>query len=159
MIEKMSDTTVALYVLLLVYRFQKFNFQPAALLFDIPVLFALPPRGYYRTKVDKKSKQSYLIFLFFFRFENKLKFIPENCIESYEDWIKEASVIFHQNHYLITGVKYTLSLLYGKTDGFLLQDLSHDLLQRKIKICEELLDIANIIQPGLSRLRGNYANE
>lgn len=126
---------------------------------DVPVLHCVPIT--YSKPTFHNLPTLWLLFFqrtylkFYSRFESKLKLIPENCIRSYENWIKEASVTFHQNHYLIIGVKYTLSLLYGKTNGFMLPDLSHDLLQRKIVICEELLEVAKIIQPGLSRLRGN----
>lgn len=92
--------------------------------------------------------------LFPYRFENDLKIIPENDVHSYEDWIKKVSFSLHQNHYLILGVKYTLCLLYGKIPGFMIQNMNDDLLKRKLNICEQLIKIANIIQPGQSRLRG-----
>lgn len=88
------------------------------------------------------------------KFEDDLKIIPENDIHSYENWIKKVLFSLHQNHYLILGVKYTLCLLYGKIPGFMIQNMNDDLLKRKLNICEQLLKIANIIQPGQSRLRG-----
>lgn len=36
----------------------------------------------------------------------------------------------------------------------MIQNMNDDLLKRKLNICEQLLKIANIIQPGQSRLRG-----
>lgn len=47
-----------------------------------------------------------------------------------------------------------MCLLYGKIPGYMIQDMNEDLLKRKTIVCEELLKIANIIEPGLSRLRG-----
>lgn len=37
----------------------------------------------------------------------------------------------------------------------MIQEMNDDLLRRKINICEELLKIADVLEPGLSRLRGN----
>lgn len=90
------------------------------------------------------------------RYENELKLIPDDDIEGFEIWLKNATNYFHSNHYLILGVKYTLCLLYGKINGFMIQELNEDLLKRKIALCQDLLKVADIIEPGLSRLRGNY---
>lgn len=38
-------------------------------------------------------------------------------------------------------------------------DLSDELLDRKIELCHELLDVANILEPGLSRFRGYLLDE
>lgn len=41
----------------------------------------------------------------------------------------------------------------------MLYDMNEDLLKRKIRICEELLKTADILEPGLSRLRGNIEHK
>lgn len=40
----------------------------------------------------------------------------------------------------------------------MIQDMDDDLLKRKIRLCEELLLIADVLEPGLSRLRGRYCD-
>lgn len=85
--------------------------------------------------------------------------ISDDDVEMYEIWLKRAASNLHENHYLILGVKYTLSLLYGKIPGYMIQEMNEDLLRRKVTICEDLLKVADIIEPGLSRLRGKYVIE
>lgn len=40
-------------------------------------------------------------------------------------------------------------------NSFLLLELNDKCLQRKIDLCNELLEIAEILEPGYSRFRGN----
>lgn len=76
----------------------------------------------------------------------------------YENWLKNAMKYLHSDHYLIIGVKYTLNLLYGKVAGFMIQDMNEDQLRRKMNICEDILRIADTVEPGLSRLRGRRSH-
>jgi len=52
------------------------------------------------------------------------------------------------------GVKHSLCQLYGKAADYLIPDLSDELIKRKRDICEELLPIFDVLEPGMSRLRG-----
>ena len=44
---------------------------------------------------------------------------------------------------------------YGHIDTYALDNLPDILLERKIDICKQLLAVANVIEPGYTRLRGN----
>ena len=44
--------------------------------------------------------------------------------------------------------------MYGRVDGYLIEDLPDLLLERKVELCEKLLEVTNIIEPGLTRIRG-----
>jgi hypothetical protein len=57
-------------------------------------------------------------------------------------------------HYLMLCAKHSLCQLYGKVADYLMPDLSDDLIMRKRDICEELLPIFDVLEPGMSRLRG-----
>ncbi|KAF4518907.1 hypothetical protein B566_EDAN006745, partial [Ephemera danica] len=59
-----------------------------------------------------------------------------------------------EQHYLMLGVKHSLSQVYGKVAGFLINDLSEEQLKRKRDICREILPVFDILEPGMSRLRG-----
>lgn len=52
------------------------------------------------------------------------------------------------------GIKYSLSQLYGKVEGFMIHEMSNALLQRKQDICKELMKVFDVLEPGMSRLRG-----
>lgn len=71
-----------------------------------------------------------------------------------EDFLIKYRNVFHMNHYLCLCAKHSLCQLYGRTDGYLIHELSLELLQRKEKYCRDLLNVVNKIDPGISRLRG-----
>lgn len=68
-------------------------------------------------------------------------------------WRKYRSVLHPKHAFLIT-LRCSLSQLYGHAEGYLLDDLPDILLERKIEICKDILSVADVIEPGLSRLRG-----
>lgn len=72
-----------------------------------------------------------------------------------ETFIEKWSKLLHPNNSIVIGVKYYLCLLYGNVDEYLLEEMSDALVQRKIFLCKELLDIAQILEPGCSKLNGN----
>lgn len=71
-----------------------------------------------------------------------------------ELFLEKFRNVLHPTHYLCLGVKLSLSQLYGKIKGYIIHELSDDLLVRKQEICEEILKIFDVIEPGFSRLRG-----
>lgn len=71
-----------------------------------------------------------------------------------ENFLIKYRNVFHMNHYLCLCAKHSLCQLYGRTDGYLIHELSLDLLQRKEKYCRDLLTVVDKIDPGVSRLRG-----
>lgn len=62
--------------------------------------------------------------------------------------------VLHKNHYLCLSVKHNLCQLYGRSEGYLIHELSAEHLKRKEQYCRDLLDISTILEPGLSRLCG-----
>ena len=45
--------------------------------------------------------------------------------------------------------------MYGRVEGYLLNDLSEKDMDRKVECCRDLLKILDLLDPGVSRLRGN----
>ncbi|XP_063228985.1 SET domain-containing protein SmydA-8 [Bacillus rossius redtenbacheri] len=76
-----------------------------------------------------------------------------------EDFLGKYEGALHPGNYHVVELKYSLLLAYGNVDGYLLQDLSDEQLDRKLDLCHELLDIADLLRPGLSRLRGTLLYE
>jgi len=76
-----------------------------------------------------------------------------------ETFIEKWSKLLHPNNSIVIGVKYYLCLLYGNVDEYLLEEMSDALVQRKIFLCKELLDIAQILEPGCSKLNDNLEYE
>lgn len=51
-------------------------------------------------------------------------------------------------------LRSALTQLYGKADGYTLEDLPDIILERKVELCNQLLEVLNVIEPGRSRIRG-----
>lgn len=62
--------------------------------------------------------------------------------------------VLHKNHYLNLSVKHSLCELYGRTEEYLLNTMSPEELKRKEDYCRDLLQVIDVLEPGLSRLRG-----
>lgn len=67
------------------------------------------------------------------------------------------SVLHPKNAYM-TILRAALSQLYGKAEGYTLQDLPDIIMERKIELCQQLLEVLDVIEPGLSRIRGIFFN-
>ncbi|KAJ9579509.1 hypothetical protein L9F63_004828 [Diploptera punctata] len=74
--------------------------------------------------------------------------------ESLENFLGKYKDALHPNNWHVLEVKYALSQMYGNMKGYLLSELSDALVERKINLCTELLEIADVLDPGASRLRG-----
>jgi hypothetical protein len=76
-------------------------------------------------------------------------------IEIRERMIKMYHGYLHPCHgYLIT-LKHALSQLYGRAEEYTFDEMPDLLMERKIELCRQMLRVADIVEPGLSRLRGN----
>lgn len=84
----------------------------------------------------------------------ELDAIDGNDVEGYEDFLKRYNTVLHKNHYLFLSAKHSLCQLYGKIEGYLLHEMSRDMLEYKLQICRDLLEVVDILEPGASRLRG-----
>lgn len=58
------------------------------------------------------------------------------------------------NHYLLLSAKYSLCQIYGRIEGYLLPEMSPEDVARKERYCREFLAIIDLLEPGLTRLRG-----
>lgn len=74
-------------------------------------------------------------------------------VDGLEAFIDSWTPVLHPNHSILIGVKYYLCHFYGNAPGFRLGELPPQIVERKIQLCEELLTIANILEPGSSRLQ------
>lgn len=75
-------------------------------------------------------------------------------IQKLQEFLEKYRNVLHKNHYIFLYAKHTLCQLYGRTEGYLIHELSDEDLKRKEDYCRDLLNVSNILEPGLSRLRG-----
>lgn len=85
---------------------------------------------------------------------DELDAIGGSDINQIEMFIRKYSRTLHRNHYIFLSAKHSLCQLLGKVDGFLINELSAELLRRKEDYCRDLLEVVDILEPGSSRLRG-----
>ncbi|KAK8749838.1 hypothetical protein OTU49_015582 [Cherax quadricarinatus] len=76
-----------------------------------------------------------------------------------EAFLEKWNHLFHQDHAIFINIKYALLHLYGSEDGYELDDLSPIHLARKEELCRQVLKIADVLVPGISRLRGSVLYE
>ncbi|XP_060522073.1 SET domain-containing protein SmydA-8-like isoform X2 [Cylas formicarius] len=88
------------------------------------------------------------------RVSHEVEEIDTNDIRSMELFLQKYRNVLHPNHYLCLGIKISLSQLYGRIKGYLIHELSEEQLERKRDLCEEVLKIFNVLEPGYTRIRG-----
>ncbi|XP_068913242.1 SET domain-containing protein SmydA-8-like isoform X2 [Tenebrio molitor] len=100
-------------------------------------------------KITSRSMQ-----LLIDRISQEVERIDCNDVVAMEAFLQKYRNVLHPTHYLSLSVKLSLSQLYGRISGYLIDELSEQMLMRKQEICEEIMKIFNVIEPGYTRLRG-----
>ena len=81
----------------------------------------------------------------------------DSSINQHEEFLKKhENVTLHPNHVFLIDKKYTLAKMYGRMPGYMADVLSDELLRRKRKLCEDVLQVFNKIMPGRTRKRGKH---
>ncbi|XP_050677189.1 SET domain-containing protein SmydA-8 [Leptidea sinapis] len=88
-----------------------------------------------------------------------LKKINKTNPKEFEDFIENYCKTLHPKNHLIIQAKLALMQIYGNYNGYTLTDLPDYLLKRKIDICFELLEVADQLEPGWTKFRGNILLE
>lgn len=70
----------------------------------------------------------------------------------FEALIQKLSNLLHDNHFHLFALKHSLIQMYGHKPNFLLHELSDEILQKKIAMCGQLLNILDHIDPYTMRL-------
>ncbi|XP_055840243.1 SET domain-containing protein SmydA-8 [Episyrphus balteatus] len=79
--------------------------------------------------------------------------LAKDDIRKYENLIEKFYKVFHPNHYLIIDLKQNVAALLRT---FLMNPICRPgklVLERKTTLCEDILTVLRIIQPGISRLK------
>ncbi|OWR49372.1 hypothetical protein KGM_209725 [Danaus plexippus plexippus] len=79
--------------------------------------------------------------------------------QDFEHFIEKYKLTLHPRNHLLIQAKLALMEIYGNYKGYSLKELPENLLSRKIDICNELLEVAEKLDPGWSRFRGSILLE
>lgn len=82
------------------------------------------------------------------RLDPELRLDPAN----FSALIVKLSNLLHANHYHLFALKHTLIQMYGHKPNYMLHELSDEILSNKIKMCEQLLNVLDHIDPNTMRL-------
>ena len=52
--------------------------------------------------------------------------ILEGSVDDYKDFMERYSKVLHPNHYHMLTAKHSLMQMYGRTEGYLIQDMDED---------------------------------
>ncbi|XP_059048714.1 SET domain-containing protein SmydA-8 [Achroia grisella] len=74
--------------------------------------------------------------------------------KQYEDFIRRYSNTLHPLNHLVVQAKLALIQIYGNCKGYILTEISDQILKRKIDLCHELLELSDKLEPGWTRFRG-----
>jgi len=73
-------------------------------------------------------------------------------VDDMEAFLEKNAKVLHPNHYHMTTCKHNLLQMYGRSEGFLIQDLTETQLARKEFLCREHLDVLEMLDPSRIRL-------
>jgi len=88
------------------------------------------------------------------RLFEEMETIDPNEVEGYESFLAKYRNVLHKNHYLNLSAKHNLCQVYGRSENHMLHQMSDAELKHKEDYCRDLLEVVDILEPGLSRLRG-----
>lgn len=74
-------------------------------------------------------------------------------IDQREQLFRKYRSVLHPKHAFMTCLRHSLSQMYGRIEGYMLEDLPDVLLERKAELCRDLLQVLNVVEPGYSRIR------
>ncbi|XP_055914097.1 SET domain-containing protein SmydA-8 isoform X2 [Eupeodes corollae] len=100
-------------------------------------------------KLGAKSLESLLD-----KLNNELESIDPHNVAGLEGFLKKYQNTLRPNHYLFLSAKYSLCQVYGRIDGYLIHEMSLEDIKRKEKYCRDFLTVIDVLEPGLTRLRG-----
>ncbi|XP_065173642.1 SET domain-containing protein SmydA-8-like [Atheta coriaria] len=79
---------------------------------------------------------------------------PAEAIEARETLYRKYRSVMHPRNAYHTMLRLSLAQMYGKLDGYIIEDLPDLLLERKVELCMQILENLDVIEPGYTRTRG-----
>lgn len=79
-------------------------------------------------------------------------FKEKPLVKELEELIDKLSQLLHTNHYHLFALKHSLIQLYGHQSGYLPEQMSDELMMKKINLCNEMMKVVDVIDPYSFRL-------
>ncbi|XP_044258666.1 SET domain-containing protein SmydA-8-like [Tribolium madens] len=75
-------------------------------------------------------------------------------IEQREAIFRKYRSVFHPKNAYMSILRVDLTQLYGRAPGYTIHELPDLLQEHKVELCYQLLEVLDVVEPGVSRLRG-----
>lgn len=75
-------------------------------------------------------------------------------IQQREAIYRKYRSVFHPKSAYMTMLRVDLTQLYGRAPGYTIHELPDLLQERKVELCYQLLEVLDVVEPGISRLKG-----
>ena len=78
-----------------------------------------------------------------------------------EHFLYTQSKVLHPHNYIMVTVtvKLKLGCMYGNCPGYNADNLTHPQLERKLQICQDVMDALDKVDPGYNKWRGKVETE
>lgn len=83
----------------------------------------------------------------------------EDVVEHYERVLHLLSHQLHPGHYILLDVKQNLGMILGNCKPYLIKNLSRPLKERKVQVCQDVLDTLSCLDRGYTKWRGKMMGE
>jgi len=77
----------------------------------------------------------------------------KGSVDDYKEFLARYSKLLHPNHYHMLTAKHSLMQMYGRTEGYLIQDMSDEMLKEKENLCREMIELCTKLDPCRVRLQ------
>ncbi|XP_064097943.1 SET domain-containing protein SmydA-8-like [Macrobrachium nipponense] len=89
----------------------------------------------------------------------ELRSFDQSSAKPLEEFLDHYQKALHPKHRFFIEAKYALIKFYGNHPSYRYRDMTREQLEKKVKYCRDLLEVAEVIDPGLSLLRGTVLFE
>lgn len=77
----------------------------------------------------------------------------KGTVEDYEEFLDKYELLLHPSHYHMLTAKHSLMQMLGRTEGYLIQDMSEEMLKKKEHLCREMIQLCSKLDPSKVRLQ------
>jgi len=90
---------------------------------------------------------------------NEMKELKRHDLNSLINFLNKYENLLGSSNHHIVEIKYAIMMMLGNNDNYSLETLSQQQLELKETFCKQLLDIADKIEPGCTKIRGQILLE
>jgi len=111
------------------------------------------------TKSIPQEKVSQLLQWVYNKQKNLLKSQSNDRIAKFEKFLTDTEKKICGSNMLLIRLKYNLLALYGRLPGYTQQEMRESDWKRKIELCEQILEVLKVLEPGMTVRKGRILHE